>query len=281
MKTCIMKNIIRFGMLPIVLVSIIFYSCQKDISGNTSDVNKPHGVTIYLTDHQTPVFDSVFIDLQGLEVKLEDDTLPNGGWVNLNINPGVYNILRFRNGLDTLFATGTLPNARVKKVKLILGTQNSVMKNGQSFPLRIKDEDREVIANLDDSNFEITTSGQVLFWIDFDAGNSIQVDNSGSGNNNGYRLKSHIRIFTRSRSGEIEGKVLPLAADPIVKAVIGSDTATAIPDDDDGEFKIVGLTAGTYKLMIDGQNGYNDTTINNVIVRNREDTHLPTIILHQ
>ncbi|HNR16026.1 MAG TPA: DUF4382 domain-containing protein [Chitinophagaceae bacterium] len=276
-----MKNIIRFAMVAVISVSVIFYSCQKDISGNTSDVNKPHGVTIYLTDHQTPVFDSVFVDLQGLEVKLEDDTLPNSGWVNLNINPGVYNILRFRNGLDTLFAIGTLPNARVKKVKLILGTQNSVMKNGQVFPLRIKDEDREVIANLDASNFEITTSGQVLFWIDFDAGNSIQVDNSGSGNNNGYRLKSHIKIFTRSHSGEIEGKVLPLAADPIVKAVIGSDTATAIPDDDDGEFKIVGLTAGTYKLIIDGQNGYNDTTINNVIVRNREDTHLPAILLHQ
>jgi len=276
-----MKNIIRFAMVAVISVSVIFYSCQKDISGNTSDVNKPHGVTIYLTDHQTPVFDSVFVDLQGLEVKLEDDTLPNSGWVNLNINPGVYNILRFRNGLDTLFATGTLPNARVKKVKLILGTQNSVMKNGQIFPLRIKDEDREVIANLDASNFEITTSGQVLFWIDFDAGNSIQVDNSGSGNNNGYRLKSHIKIFTRSHSGEIEGKVLPLVADPIVKAVIGSDTATAIPDDDDGEFKIVGLTAGTYKLIIDAQNGYIDTTINNVIVRNREDTHLPAILLHQ
>lgn len=276
-----MKKIIRFAVVAVISVSVIFYSCQKDISGNTSDVNKPHGVTIYLTDHQTPVFDSVFVDLQGLEVKLEDDTLPNSGWVNLNINPGVYNILRFRNGLDTLFAIGTLPNARVKKVKLILGTQNSVMKNGQVFPLRIKDEDREVIANLDASNFEITTSGQVLFWIDFDAGNSIQVDNSGSGNNNGYRLKSHIKIFTRSHSGEIEGKVLPLAADPIVKAVIGSDTATAIPDDDDGEFKIVGLTAGTYKLIIDGQNGYNDTTINNVIVRNREDTHLPAILLHQ
>lgn len=276
-----MKKIIRFAVVAVISVSVIFYSCQKDISGNTSDVNKPHGVTIYLTDHQTPIFDSVFVDLQGLEVKLEDDTLPNGGWVNLNINPGVYNILRFRNGLDTLFATGTVPNARVKKVKLILGTQNSVMKNGQVFPLRIKDEDREVIANLDNSNFEITPSGQVLFWIDFDAGNSIQVDNSGSGNNNGYRLKSHIKIFTRSHSGEIEGKVLPLAADPIVKAVIGSDTATAIPDDDDGEFKIVGLMAGTYKLIIDGQNGYNDTTINNVIVRNREDTHLPAILLHQ
>lgn len=277
-----MKNIIRFCGFALLVTTIVFYSCQKDIAGgNIPDRNKPHTVTIYLTDHQTPIFDSVFIDLQKLEVKLEDDTLPNGGWVNLNIRTGVYNILRFRNGLDTLFATGTLPNAKVKKIRLTLGIQNSAMKNGQSFSLRVKDEDREVIASLESSNFEITPSGQVLFWIDFDAGNSIQADNSGPGNGNGYRLKSHIKIFTRSHSGQIEGKILPRAADAIVKAIIGSDTATAIPDHDDGEFKIVGLNAGTYKILIDGQNGFNDTLINNVIVRNREDTHLPTIILHQ
>lgn len=279
-----MKNIIRLALLCLLPTTVVLYSCQKDVTANgngATDVNKPHAITIYLTDHQTPIFDSVFIDLQRLQVKLEDDTLPNGGWVNLAIHPGVYNILRFRNGLDTLFATGTLPNARIRKIKLVLGTQNSAMKNGQSFPLRVKDEDREVIANLDNSNFEITPTGQVLFWIDFDAGNSIQPDNSGSGNGNGYRLKSHIKIFTRSNSGRIEGRVLPRAADAIVKAVIGSDTATAIPDDDDGEFKIVGLNAGTYKILIDGQNGYNDTIINNVIVRNREDTHLSTITLHQ
>ena len=277
-----MKKNIQFCAFALLTASVVFYSCQKDMTGNgATDINKPHAVTIYLTDHQTPVFDSVFIDIRRLEVKLEDDTLPNGGWVSLNIRAGVYNILRFRNGLDTLFATGTLPNARVKKVKLVLGTQNSAMKNGQSFPLLVKDEDREVIANLESTNFEITTAGQVLFWIDFDAGNSIQEDNSGSGSGNGYRLKSHIKIFTRSQSGRIEGKVLPRVADAIVKAVIGSDTATAIPDDDDGEFKIVGLAAGTYKVIIDGQNGYNDTIINNVIVRKKEDTHLPTITLHQ
>jgi hypothetical protein len=279
-----MKNIIRITLVGLLLCTALFYSCQKDPGGNgneTSDMNQPHPVTIYLTDHQTPVFDSVFIDLRRFEVKLEDDTLPNDGWVSLAINPGIYNILRFRNGLDTLFATGTLPNARIRKIRLVLGTQNSAMKDGQSFPLRVKDEDREVIANVESNNFEITPTGQVLFWIDFDAGNSIQVDNSGSGSGNGYRLKSHIKIFTRSNSGRIEGRVLPAAADPIVKAIIGSDTATAIPGDSNGEFKIVGLNAGTYKVLIDGQNGYNDTTINNVIVRNREDTHLPVIVLHQ
>jgi len=275
-----MKSKFLITAVALLSASLVFYSCQKEISGSSTDPNKPLPVSIYLTDHQTPVFDSVFIDIKGLQVKLEDDTLPNGGWVTLPIRSGVYNILRFRNGLDTLFGNGSLPNARLKKVKLVLGTQNSVMKDGQSTPLRIKDEDREVIANLDASNFEIS-NGQVLFWIDFDAGNSIQVDNSGSGNNNGYRLKSHIKIFTRSRSGSIEGKILPRSADAIVKAVIGSDTATAIPFDDNGEFKIVGLNAGSYTLLIDGQNGYRDTTINNVIVRNREDTHIPVITLHQ
>jgi Domain of unknown function (DUF4382) len=284
MKTSFMKNIALYTALAIIASTIILYSCQKDVSGgpgSTTDINQPHAVTIYLTDDQTPVFDSVFIDLQRLEVKMEDDTLPNGGWVNLNIRPGVYNILRFRNGLDTLFATGTLPNARIKKIRLTLGTQNSVMKDGQRFPLQVHDNDKEVIANLESANFEITPAGQVLFWIDFDASHSIQQDNSGQGNNNGYRLKSHIKIFTRSHSGSIEGKVLPRAADALVMAISGTDTTMAVPDDDDGEFKIVGLNAGTYKVFIDGQNNYNDSTINNVVVRNREDTALPTITLHQ
>jgi Domain of unknown function (DUF4382) len=283
LKKLFMKKLIRVTAAALVLVSLVLYSCQKDVNG-TDDagtaISKPHQATIYLTDHQTPIFDSVFIDIRKLEVKLEDDTLPNDGWVTMAINPGVYNILRFRNGLDTLFATGTLPNGRLKKIRLTLGTQNRATKNGTSYPLKIKDEDKEVVANLDASNFEIS-AGQVLFWIDFDAGNSIQVDNSGSGSGNGYRLKSHIKIFTRSNSGRIEGRVLPMAADPIVKAVMGADTATAIPDDDDGEFKIVGLSAGTYKLIIDGQNGYFDTTINTIIVRRGEDTHIPAITLRQ
>lgn len=260
-----------------VVTVIVFYACQKETISST---DKPSKLTVYLTDHQTPVFDSVFIDIQKLEVKVEDDSLGNDGWFTLAIRTGVYNILRFRNGLDTLFGTVTLPNNRIKKVRMTLGTQNSVMKDGQSFPLKVKDNERQVVANIDDSNFDIVAPDQVMFWIDFDAGRSIKVDNSGSGNNNGYELKSHIKVFTHRTSGRIEGRVLPGAADPIVKAFIGSDTATAIPDND-GEFKIVGLNAGTYTVLFDGNNGYRDTTITNVIVRRGEDTHLPTITLRQ
>ena len=259
------------------------YACTKDRSASglqqSAQSNQPATAKIYLTDHQTPIFDSVFIDIQKLEVKVEDSNSTNDGWIALNINPGVYNILRFRNGLDTLFANGTLPNNQIRKIRLTIGNNNSLMKNGQSFPLKIKSDDRQVVANLDNTNFDVSGS-QVFFWIDFDAGNSIQVDNSGPGNNNGFLLKPHIKIFTHSQSGRIEGKVFPKDADPIVKAIIGSDTATAIPEDE-GEFKIVGLKAGTYQVFIDAQNGYVDTTINNVVVVKGEDTHLSAVTLHK
>lgn len=275
-----MKNILKITSTP-VLVAVLIFACQKEINDDIIDPGKPHSVKVFLTDHDTPLFDSVFIDFQKLEVKLEGDSISNGGWVTLNINAGVYNILRFRNGLDTLFATGTLPNARIRKIRLTLGLQNSVMLNGQRFSLRVDDNDRQVVADIENSNFEIVPPDQVLFWIDFDASRSIQVDNSGSGNNNGYRLKCHIKIFTQRNTGRIEGRVLPQAADPIVMAINGTDTATAIPDQNDGEFKIVGLSAGTYTVFIDGRNNYLDTTLNNVIVISGEDTHLPTITLHQ
>ncbi|MFI5185276.1 MAG: DUF4382 domain-containing protein [Chitinophagales bacterium] len=275
-----MKNIVR-AITGVFIISTAVIACQKSASLNNSTLNQPHQAKIFLTDHQTPLFDSVFIDIQSLEVKVDGDSLGNEGWVTLDIRPGIYNILRFRNGLDTLFGNGTLPNANIRKIRLTLGTQNSVMLNNQSFPLNIHGNDGQVVIDLDESNFDVVGSDQVLFWIDFDAAGSIRVDNSGQGNNNGFELKPHLKVFTKTKSGRIEGEVFPKAADALVMAINGTDTTMAIPDDDNGEFKIVGLDTGTYSVFIDAQNGYIDTTINNVQVMKGEDTHLPSITLHQ
>ena len=157
----------------LILSTGLLDSCQKNMTSPANDsqaLNGPQQVKIFLTDHPTPVFDSVFIDIQQMEVKLEDDSIANGGWVTLNIHPGVYNILRFRNGIDTLFANGTLHNGRLRKLRLTLGDHNSVIKNGQSFPLQLHNSDRQVIAEMNESNFDIVGPGQIMFWIDFDAG---------------------------------------------------------------------------------------------------------------
>ena len=278
-----MKSITMLSVTVFFLSSMIFTACQKGVSdvNGMHNANQPHHATIFLTDDQIPMFDSVFIDLQKLEVKVEDETMGTEGWITLNIRPGIYNILRLRNGIDTLFATGTLPNADIRKLRLTLGTRNSIVIGSQSLPLGIHDNEMQVVVNIEAGDFEIVGSDQVLFWMDFDLGGSIRVDNSGPGKNNSFELEPHIKIFTKSKSGRIEGKVFPEDAHALVMAIHGADTTMAIPDDDDGEFKIVGLHEGVYSVFVHGQNGYNDVTVDNVRVANGEDTHIPAITLHK
>lgn len=266
---------------------VLVAACQKEssVTATTDELTSrvPSTIHVYLTDDQNLVFDKVFIDIKKVEIKLEDNGVDSlGGWFSLSITPGVYDILRFRNGVDTLFGTGTIPaNRKLQKIRLTLGNNNSVVMNGQTQPLKVKDNNNEVIAKLDASNVEMSGTDQFLFWIDFDAGKSIKTDNSGSGNNNGFELRSNIRIFSKKKSGRIEGRVLPAAAQAIVSAINGTDTVTARPERE-GEFKFVGLKAGTYSLYFNATaNNYQDTTITNIIVRTNEDTKVNTVQLHQ
>ncbi|MBS1610133.1 MAG: hypothetical protein JSS70_15530, partial [Bacteroidetes bacterium] len=87
-----MKAIINAGATTILLLVSVLYSCKKDDTsnpGSTNGNNRQLQASVYLTDHQTPELDSIFIDIRGLEVKLEDDSLPNDGWVSISINAGV------------------------------------------------------------------------------------------------------------------------------------------------------------------------------------------------
>lgn len=272
----------------VVASTVITIACQKDASstannGGTVVTTAPTRVKVYLTDDQTLVFDKVNIDIQKLEIKLEDDGIDSlGGWFNLNITPGVYDILQFRNGVDTLFATGTIPaNRKLQKIRLTLGNNNSVVQGNVTSPLKVKDNNNQVEAKLDGSNVDMIAPDQFAFSLDFDAGKSIKTNNSGSGNNHGFELRSNIRIFSKQKSGRIEGRVTPAEAQAVVMAISNTDTATAKPERE-GEFKFVGLKAGSYKLVFDATaGGYQDSTINTVVVRNNEDTHVPTVVLHK
>ncbi len=282
------NNIIRFvkWATGFAVVTLIIIACQKEASVNNAgglSTTVPASLKVFLTDDQNLNFDKVFIDIRKVEIKLEDngnDSL--GGWFSLSITPGIYDILQLRNGIDTLFGTGTIPaNRKLQKIRLTLGNNNSVVINGQTKPLKVKDKNNEVIAELDETNVELSAPDQFLFWIDFDAGKSIKTDNSGSGNNNGYELRSRIRIFSKKKSGRIEGRVGPADAKAMVLAINGTDTVSAKPERE-GEYKFVGLKAGVYSLYFDATaNNYVDSTINNIVVRTNEDTKVNTVVLHK
>lgn len=279
----------------IALLSLLFFACKKNVTPIASSTSARQ-VALYLTDDPCQ-YDSVFIDIKYVEIKLdtsqhmndnnygdnENDHMEDhhhqdqyGFWDTLTIRPGVYNILKLRNGIDTLLGTVNIPAAKIRKVRLTLGTNNSVVISGSTYPLqqfnnannyeyiRIHQED-------EDNQYR---PGQTSMWIDFNVCKSIVALN---GN---YYLKPYLSVFSMHNTGTIEGKVLPYAATPFVTAWNDTDTATAMPEEE-GEYKIRGLNAGTYNIKFQGSFGYKDTTITGIEVTNDKDVKIPLITLHQ
>lgn len=281
---------IAFFAMVVALVSFVFYACQKEQSA-TTDNNSQNKLMLYLTDAPCE-FDSVLIDIRYVEVKIdtsgrhEDDDEDEdkdddhkdrdkyGKWDTLKVNPGVYNLLSLRNGVDTLLATGNISAGDIKKIRLTLGNKNSIVVGGISRPLSLyQGQNNYVYVKVKKGDWDDVDPGRLAMWIDFDVCRSI-VERNGQ-----YYLKPMIKSFSKKNYGEIEGKVLPEEAKPLVKIYNDKDTATADPEDHDGEFKVRGLKEGRYSVLYQGFNGYRDTTITNVEVKKNKKTKLGTITL--
>lgn len=277
-------------------ICLFLVSCQKNQSpSNGNNALGRSSVNIYLTDDQSLVFDHVFLNILKVEIKVEDSAEArhesehqgeeddndnkgdvSGGWMAVDIHPGVYDILKFRNGLDTLFASSSFASTRgLKKVRLTLGTSNSVVFNGVSFPLLLKGNDNFVVIKIDESLVQVNSGGLTNFWIDIDAGRSIKI------HGNDFELKPNVKVFSKEKAGGIEGRVFPKDAAAVVMAIMGADTSSAKPEDE-GEFKFIGLKPGTYSLLYHATaNNYVDTTISNIQISGKEDTKLGPVTLHK
>jgi Domain of unknown function (DUF4382) len=280
--------------LTVAFISLFSFACQKENSGQGNSAGKS-SVNIFLTDDPSLNFDKVLLDIAKVEIKVEDDSEQqhesehqqgdddsdhhgetSGGWMSVPIHPGIYDILRFRNGLDTLFGSASFDVTRsLRKVRITLGNSNSVVLNGVSIPLTIHNNDNIIVLKIDESAVAVNSGGLTNFWIDFDAGSSIRL------NGNDLELKPNCKVFSKEKSGGIEGIVLPGNAAAIVMAINGTDTLTAKPEDS-GEFKFLGLKPGSYTLVYHATaNNYLDTTINNVVISGKEDVHVALVTLHQ
>lgn len=286
-----MKTSIK-TLLVILACSLIYISCKKSNLDSTNSQNK--NLTVFLTDDPSQ-YDSVFIDIRYVEVKVdtakereEDDHFGDndkdddddhshhdqfGKWDTLAIAPGVYNLAALRNGVSVALGTANI-TGKVRKIRITLGTNNSIYKAGVKYPLslfpgtnnylyvKIHDEDE------DDDNNNVNTG----IWIDFDLSRSI-IEQNGQ-----FYLKPVLKPFSKKHFGAIKGKVFPQDAHTVVSAGNSQDIGTAIPEKS-GEYEINGLREGTYSVTFHSFNGYRDTTINNVIVHSGTKVELPNITL--
>jgi hypothetical protein len=230
--------------------SLIFWSCNKN---NSTGAGSGH-LQVMLTDGPAS-YDAVYIDVEKVEVNVSSDSGTSSGWQTVSLlRPGIYNLLKFSNGIDTVLAAADLPAGTLSQMRLVLGGNNSVVIGGQSYPLKTPSAQQSGLK----FNIHSALTADIVYrlWIDFDANRSIVSTGSGA-----YILKPVIRTYSEAIGGSIKGYVLPLAAKPQVWATMGADTLLALPDSATGYFLIGGVNAGTWNLLFHAQDSaYRDTT---------------------
>jgi hypothetical protein len=258
----------KMKMLSIVMLSAAIFSlhsCKKDDDDTTTGGTAK--VTMRLTDGPAE-YDHVYIDIQQVVVTMEGSAAVTVA----PVRPGVYDILDFSNGIDTLLMEASVPAGKVSQIRLVLGNNNSVVIDGTTYPMSTPSaQESGLKLNLKET---LVANGAYTFWLDFDAGKSIVTTGNG-----GYKLKPVIRAYSAATNGRIKGYVLPLNAFATVYAINGTDTLSAIPDGT-GFFMFSGLTEASYTVRVEpGILGLQVYTQANVAVSYGVETNLNTITL--
>lgn len=244
---------------------IVFVGCKDD-----DDNDKMSGMEVRLTDSPAE-YDNVWIDVE--EVRINASSEDEDGWQTLSTEEGVYDLLELTNGNDTLLAGEDLPAGLISQMRLILGDNNSLVKEGTTYPLKTPSAQQSGLKfNI---NAELVEGVTYKIWIDFDAGRSIVEKGNGT-----YSLKPVIRTFTEATSGSIKGVINPVTVKSYIIAISASnDTIGTFSDTETGEFLLRGIEAGTYDVEIEPTDEYEEQEIEDVNVVLGQTTDLGTITL--
>lgn len=279
---------IMLSALSIVMITmLVFMAGCVDENNGLSDGKAQ--IQFKLTDAPSLEYDKVVLDIQGVKVGVadefylddndpyydENDDFDHVEWVTVNINnPGLYNLLDYRNGEMVALAGGEIPAGKISQVRLLLGPNSYVeTKDGVTHPLKTPSAQTSGLKfNLHET---LLADMAYSFVIDCDASRSVVTTG-----NNKYILKPVIRTFAEAWGGSVKGIVLPKEANAYVQITKQTDTLVALPEVD-GKFLFFGVEPGSWKLeaIAADTTGYNDFTLENVLVETGVVNNLDTIKL--
>ena len=255
-------------LVGLMLLTVLVLSCVDSENGS----GKAH-LVVRLTDAPGD-YQQVNIDIQDVQVNTDADSM---GWISLDINEGVYDLLKLRNGLDTLLGEADLPAGRISQVRLILGSENTVMVDSMMYDLATPSAQQsglkvQVHANLEEG-------GDYEILLDFDAARSVLW--KGNGN---YQLKPVIRAIVKQTGGveddgAIQGTVSPAASNPAVHVIQGLDTVSTMSDSTGGFF-VGDLAPGTYRIVFVPAATFTVTEVTNIAVTAGDTTSVGTVVIN-
>ena len=119
-------------MRKLFYVNVMVICALTLLSGCSKTENNKNAVLQVMLTDAPAEYDAVLIDIQDVQIHVSDNEA-EGSWQSLDVNKGVYNLLDFRNGMDTLLGSIELPAGKISQLRLVLGPNNQLNTGGESY----------------------------------------------------------------------------------------------------------------------------------------------------
>lgn len=237
-----MKKIKNYflSLLAVASITALAVSCNDNDDSEVAGTSK---ITVRMTDDPGD-YDEVNVEVVDVEIKS-----PEGGWMSIGNNPGVYNLLDLTGGVSVILADSIVPSGYLGQMRLILGENNTVVKDGVTYPLRTPSAQQSGLKL--QINQTLEPDFTYNFLLDFDVHHSVVVEAGNSGN---YNLHPVIRVTTETASGAIRGTITQTTV-PTEASVIVDGVPVTANTDDSGVFQLNGIPSGTYTVTLTPETG--------------------------
>ena len=273
------------GILTMLLLSLSFFSCTNNDNQDETTAR----LMVKMTDAPGD-YDEVNIEVLDVMIKGNSDSGDNG-WVSIGdktqVGEGkIYDLLKLTGGANIMLTDSLIPSGKLGQIRLILGDENTVVVDGESFDLKTPSAQQSGLKLL--INQDLASDTTYEFLLDFDVEKSVEKSIVTTGNSD-YILKPVIRVSTAEASGAIKGIVTPAVdyqilasvqqGEKIFSAFVTKDDKDEDTNDGDGAFQINGIPSGTYTLTLtpDPASGKTPITVANVIVTNGQATEVGVV----
>ena len=167
-----------YGCISLAFVAIAAVSCNKEKFSGRATARMTDNPALYL---------QVNVDVREFQVHYDDED--SASWLVFDTKAGVYNLIDLTGGVTVVLAEeAELPVGKITQMRLLLGTNNSIMLTDSStFALEVPSGQQSGFKI--NVNEEIEEDQEYEFLIDFDASQSIVVTGNGK-----YQLKPVIKL---------------------------------------------------------------------------------------
>lgn len=281
-----MKSLIKSGLMFIAGLMVLTTSCNQM---NDSEKGGKGTVVLKLTDAPFPVslVDQALVTIDKIEIRSSatvttaDGTAENEAlFTVLYEGEGkVFDLLDLRNGVTAELLSMDLEAGSYDLIRMHVAKSEVVLKDGTNFNLKIPSGASSGLKIRITPELVIESGVESEVLLDFDVSKSFVVQGNLHSPHGlkGFLFKPVLRAMCQKYSGVVAGKVFENETAPVAEAhvqILRADTVfTSAITDGTGAYALVGLPAGTYKMVCEKE-GYTSVQVDAVVVKAREKTIL-------